>query len=166
MKHSALRHRALAIASGALVASLHCAAAGDHAHGRLTLDIDGKTRSAELAHVYFVVGPDAFDPSRTTRQLVFSVDDLGASIEACADIDCATVLGGDGLVLALDASGRTRFHARMRPTQSGGFLPDGALKLSADAQDHVAGTLTLDSMGVKTAIEFDATLRKAFAPSP
>ena len=43
-----------------------------------------------------------------------------------------------------------------------GSVDSGGLVLRADTADRLAGTLTIADSGVKTTIEFDATLLKAF----
>lgn len=149
----------------ALAAPAFAAAAGsDHAEGTLTVQAEAKPLKMELKHAYYVSGPDTFEPGKMTRRVVFAGDDLAATIRACADVGCATAPPGDGLMLELDDAGSPRYWAHVQPMQYSGSVDSGGLVLKADTPDRLAGTLTIANSGVKTTIEFDATLLKTFAP--
>jgi hypothetical protein len=155
----------IAAALAALVAPAFAAAAGsDHAKGTLTVQAEAKPLQMELKHAYYVSGPDTFEAGKMTRRVVFAGDDLAATIRACADVGCATAPPGDGLMLELDDAAPSRYWAHVRPMQYSGSVDSGGLVLKTDTADRLAGTLTIADAGVKTTIEFDATLLKTFAP--
>lgn len=146
----------------ALASPMLFAAGGDRAQGTLTVQAEDKPLQMQLGHAYYVSGPDTFEADRMTRRLVFSADDLAATIRACPDVRCATIPSSDGLVLELDDAGSPRYWAHVRPMQYSGSVDSGGLVLRADTADRLAGTLTIADSGVKTTIDFDATLLKAF----
>jgi hypothetical protein len=147
----------------ALCAPALSAAGADRAHGTLTVQAEDKPLSVQLKHAYYVSGPDTFEADKTTRRLVFTVDDPGATLAACIDIRCATAPSGDGLVVELDDAASPHYWAHVVPMQYSGSVDGSGLVLRTDSADRLAGTLTIDNTGVKTRIEFDASLLGTFA---
>jgi hypothetical protein len=141
------------------------AAGADSAHGTLVVQAEDKPLSVELKHAYVVIGPDTFEANKTTRRLVFAADDLRATIEACKDVGCATMISNDGLVLDLDDATSPRYWAHVQPMQYSGSVDSGGFTLRTDKPERLAGTLKIENSGVTAKIEFDAPLVKTFAPT-
>ncbi len=140
-------------------------AAGGTAKGSLTYN--AKTGAITIAptHAYLVKGPDAIEPGKTIRKLIFSTADLGARIASCATMSCTDADLGEGMTVDLDAGPRLNYWVVLngQRVQYSGTAPTSALKLTADTQERLAGTLALDGAGAgpQAAIEFDAPLVKA-----
>ncbi|WP_395684036.1 hypothetical protein [Dokdonella sp.] len=163
MIHYAIPCFALAVLTSLVAPTSQATSSGDRAQGTLVVQAEDKPLHVDLKHAYLVIGPDAFEPNKTTRRLVFAADDLRAAIEACKEIRCATMISNDGLVLDLDDAG-PRYWAHVQPMQYSGSLDARGLVLRTDSPDRLAGTLMVDNSGVTTTIEFDAPLVKSFGP--
>jgi len=165
-RHSIPSHVSLLTTLLLAGAAFHALAA-DSAKGTLKMTSEGKPVSEEITHVYYITGPDSFAPEQTTRRLIFATTDTTAAIAACADARCAMSSIGNGITVELEAeTPMARWWAHIRPTQQSGMGNRSIVSLTTDTPERVAGTLKIDSLGVKATITFDAELAKAFGPSP
>ncbi len=135
------------------------------AKGTLSITVDGPPSRVEIAHAYLVTGGDSLAPTKVTRRLIFTATDVSRVIKACADADCAMYSIEEGMWIQLDDPTTLSWHAHIKSNQVGGMTSRSGLVLTTDKPDHLAGTITLDTMGVKTRIEFDAPLVKQ-SPAP
>ena len=124
-------------------------------------------RNATIAHAWLVVGPDAVDPRKTIRRVVFSATDLGAKLKACARMGCSDGGVEEGMTIDLDAGPRINYWVALngQRLQYSGTVPTNALAATANDAKRVAGRLSFDqsgSGGSKVDIQFDAPLAKAF----
>ena len=157
-----LRHSicALACALACVFVSPACA---EPAKGTIALG----TRTAALQHAWLVVGPDAVDPRKTIRRVVFSTTDIGAKLKGCAKMSCTDGSVDDGMTIDLDAGPRINYWVALngQRVQHSGTLDPKALGASASDAKRVAGKLAFDqsaSGGAKVDVQFDAPLAKAF----
>ena len=146
---------------------LACAAvpaiAADSAKGSVEVTSEGKPISISINYVYYITGPDSFAPKQRTRRLIFTTDDARAAIDACATASCAMSSIGDGMTVELEAdTSMARWWVHVPSFQQSGMGNASMLSLSTDQPERVAGTLTINSLGVETKIDFDAGLVKAF----
>ncbi|MFZ2235573.1 MAG: hypothetical protein WBP11_10590 [Dokdonella sp.] len=124
---------------------------------------ENKAISTAINHVYYITGPDTFAPKQTTRRLIFAADDTRAAIDACDTASCAMSSIGDGMTVELEAdTPMARWWVHLPQAQQSGMGNASMLSLSTDTPERVAGTLTINSLGVETKIDFDAGLVKAF----
>jgi len=147
------------------VPSFAAQAASDSAQGALVVQAQEKPLSVDLKYAYFLIGPDLFEANKTTRRVVFSADDLRATIEACTEVRCATLISNDGLVLELDDAGSASYWAHVQSTQYTSSVDAAGLVLRIDKPDRLAGTLKIDDSGVTARITFDATRVRTFGPA-
>ena len=139
------------------------AIAADTANGTLKMTSEGKPVSIEMNHVYYITGPDSFEPTQSTRRLIFTTEDARAGIDSCETASCAMTSIGDGMTVELEAdSPMARWWVHVPPTQQSGMGNASILSLSTDTPERVAGTLTIDSLGIDTTITFDVGLVEAF----
>lgn len=155
------------VAKALCTLSLACAAvptlAADTAKGSLKMTAEGKPVSIAINHVYYITGPDSFAPTRTTRRLIFSTKDTRTAIDACDNARCAMSAIGDGMTVELEAdTPMARWWVHLPRAQQSGMGNASMLALSTDTPERVAGTLTINSLGVETNIAFDAGLIHAF----
>ena len=148
---------------GALACALALPVQAEPAKGTVALG----ARSATIQHAWLVVGPDAVDPKKTIRRVVFSVTDIGAKLKACAKMSCTTGSVEDGMTIDLDAGPRIHYWVALngQRVQHSGTLVPTALAASASDAKRVAGKLAFDqasSGGAKVDVSFDAPLAKAF----
>jgi hypothetical protein len=146
----------------ALAIALAVPAHAEPAKGTLALG----TRTASLAHAWLVVGPDAVDPKRTIRRVVFSATDIGAKLKACATMSCTDGSVGDGMTVDLDGGPRINYWVALngQRVQHSGTVDPKALSSPGDDK-RVAGRLAFDqsgSGGAKVDVAFDAPLAKRF----
>ncbi|MGA8278216.1 MAG: hypothetical protein WB784_08485 [Rhodanobacteraceae bacterium] len=142
------------------------AADANSANGTLTIQSAHKPFKIDLMHAYYIIGPDPYEAGKTIRSIVFTAADQRAAIEACKDTRCVGSLTFDFLRLDLGDDPRlVSWAARIDPASFSGGVAGSALKLGTDSADRLAGTLTMDAAGTKTAgtIKFDASLVKTFA---
>lgn len=152
------------VAAAALLASgaLAAAGAGGSAKGQLTLQGENGPLTAAITHVYLVNGPATFDMTKIAHHIVFSTKDESATIAACEDVRCATLLGGDGITVEVSAGAAPGWWAHVKPVQYSAIDDAGSLKLGTDTEKRLAGTFTIDRTNVSTEIQFDVPLTKAF----
>jgi len=148
---------------GALACALAFPAHAEPAKGTVAVG----TRSASLQHAWLVVGPDAVDPKKTIRRVVFSATDIGAKLKACAKMSCTDGSVDDGMTIDLDAGPRINYWVALngQRVQHSGTLEPKALASSASDARRVAGKLAFDQSGAggaKVDVQFDAPLAKAF----
>jgi len=125
------------------------------------------TRTAAIQHAWLVVGPDAVDPKKTIRRVVFSATDIGAKIKACAKMGCTDGSVDEGMTIDLDNGPRINYWVALngQRVQHSGTLEPKALAATANDAKRVAGKLAFDqsgSGGAKVDVQFDAPLAKAF----
>lgn len=124
-------------------------------------------RTATIRHAWLVVGPDAVEPKKTIRQVVLSADDLGAKLQACARMGCASGLVGDGMTIDFDAGPRLNYWVSLngQRVQYSGTEPASSFAATANDGKRIAGRLAIDktaSGGPKLDVTFDAPLAKTF----
>ncbi len=144
--------------------SFAIAAGSSTAEGILTIEQTGKPLSVKLTHVYYSVGPDRFDASKQIRSIAFTPSDQLATIEACADLRCASLASVDGFRIELTEEGMVNWWAHIPPMQYASS-DSSALNLDVDTSERVAGTFKLKADKVTVIVNFDVTLTKAFAQS-
>jgi len=125
------------------------------------------TRTAALQHAWLVVGPDAVDPKKTIRRVVFSATDIGAKLKACAKMSCTDGSVEEGMTIDLDSGPRINYWVALngQRVQHSGTLEPKVLGATANDAKRVAGKLAFDqsgSGGAKVDVQFDAPLAKAF----
>lgn len=120
-----------------------------------------------VANVYLVKGPDAVS-GKTIRQLIFTSADVGAKLQACASMMCASNVP-EGMIVDFDVSPRLNYWVvgnGQKIQYSGTAKPNETLKVTADTAQRLAGTLTIDDGavgGAKVNVKFDATVVKQFS---
>lgn len=121
-----------------------------------------------VANIYMVKGPDAVS-GKTIRQLIFTSADVGAKLQACASMVCASGNVTEGMTVDFDVGPRLNYWVvgnGQKVQYSGTAKPDETLKLTADTADRLAGTLTIDdgaTGGAKVSVRFDATTVKQYS---
>ena len=163
-----LRGRLSALVFIAAAALLSAAAHADPASG--TIDYRSKAGAVvvTVANVYLVTGPDAVS-RKTIRELIFTSADIGAKLQACATMSCASGIVTEGMTVDFDVSPRLNYWVvgnGQKIQYSGTAKPDATLKLTADTAQRLAGTLTIDDGamgGAKVNVTFDATVFKQFS---
>ena len=121
-----------------------------------------------VANVYMVNGPDAVS-GKTIRQLIFTSADVGAKLQACASMMCASGNVTEGMTVDFDVGPRLNYWVvgnGQKVQYSGTAKPDETLKLTSDTAERLAGTLTIDDGamgGAKVNVKFDATTVKQFS---
>lgn len=161
--HTSFRLFALAVFCVSTVA-VAFAAGTSTAEGTLTVKGSSNPLSVKLAHAYYFVGPDAFDKTKTIRNIVFTASDKQKTIEACTNTSCADLSSVDGLEIGLTESGNVKWWAHIAPMQYASS-DISALTLDVDTPKHVAGTFKLGGSAdanVTVSVKFDATLIKTF----
>ena len=148
---------------GALACALALPGHAEPAKGTVALG----TRSATLQHAWLVVGPDAVDPKKTIRRVVFSATDIGAKLKACAKMSCTDGSVDDGMTIDLDAGPRINYWVALngQRVQHSGTLEPRFLAANPSDAKRVAGKLAFDQSGAggaKVDVQFDAPLAKAF----
>lgn len=142
-----------------LVVSMPALAADGTAKGTVVY----KGNTAAIKHVWLVQGPDAVDPKKTIRRLVFSAADIGAKVKACKKMSCLDSDLDDGVTVDLDAGPRLNYWVALKgqKIQYSGTAKPETLKASANTPEKVAGKLAIDDTaagGGKIDIDFDAPL--------
>ena len=143
----------------ALAAALPALAADGTAKGTVVY----KDNTAAIKHVWLVKGPDAVDPKKTIRHLIFSAADIGAKVKACKTMSCVDSDLNDGVTVDLDAGPRLNYWVVLKgqKIQYSGTAKPETLTASANTPAKVAGKLAIDDSkagGGKIDIEFDAPL--------
>src|SRR5262245_48995736 len=127
----------------------------------------GKTAEhrATINHVYLVKGPDTIEPKKIGRVLIFSADDLGEKLRACATVSCAEQLVTEGFTIGFDTTPFLKFWMALEKgkVQTSGPANAKAFTPTVDTPERLAGTLRFDSFGAKVDVQFDAALLKTFA---
>jgi len=143
------------------------AAHADPASGTINYQSKAGPLVVNVANVYLVQGPDAAS-GKTIRQLIFTSADIGAKLQACASMTCASGNVAEGMTVDFDAGPRLNYWVvgnGQKVQYSGSVRPDESLKLTTDTAQRLAGTLTIDDGamgGAKASVKFDATLTKQF----
>jgi hypothetical protein len=160
-----MRRSGLSTGSIGIIAllSLCAPASADSAKGTI---VNGK-RSATIQYVYLVKGPDAVDPSKLIRELVFSPVDFGAKIQACKSMSCVSGALGDGMTVDLPGDERLNYWVVMngQRMQYSGTAERSALETSVDQPERISGRLRIDDAsagGPVVDVTFDAALVKEF----
>jgi hypothetical protein len=149
----------------AMAVACHAAAAGGTAKGTLTYKSKSGVITMTPKFAYLVKGPDAVDPGKVIRHLIFSPTDLGAKIEACTTMSCTDSGLGSGLTVDLDAGPRLNYWVVLNDqrVQYSGTEPPAALSLTTNTPARLAGKLVFDGAamgGPQVDIEFDVPLMK------
>jgi hypothetical protein len=161
----AIRIAAAALAAAACLTAPAVLAAGGTAKGTLTYKAKSGPITIAPKFAYLVKGPDGVETSKTIRKLIFTTVDSGARIEACTTMSCTESGLSEGMTVDLDGGPRLNYWVVLngQRVQYSGTEPPGALKLTTDTPQRLAGTLTMDGAragGPQVAIEFDTPLVK------
>jgi hypothetical protein len=106
---------------------------------------------------------------KTIRQLIFTSADVGAKLQTCASMMCASGNVTEGMTVDFDVGPRLNYWVvgnGQKVQYSGTAKPDETLKLTADTAERLAGTLTIDDSaagGAKVNVKFDAKTVKQFS---
>ena len=140
--------------------------AGIENEAKGTLKYEGKSGpvTVTVKHAYLFKGPDMVS-GRTMRRLVLSTEDISAKLAACGSMMCSDGGISEGMTVDFDAGPRLNywFVANGQLIQYSGTADPASAKLSTDAPDRLAGTLSLDGRqagGPLVQVEFDARLVK------
>ena len=142
-------------------------AAADPASGTIDYRSNAGPIVVNVTNVYMVKGPDELS-GKTIRQLIFTADDVDATLQHCSSMTCAGGNVMEGMTVDFDVGPRLNYWVAgngQRVQYSGTVKPDESLKLTADTPGHLAGTLTIDDSaagGPKVNIRFDAKTIKQF----
>ena len=156
-----------AIALVAAAAFFPAPATADPASGTINYQSKAGPIAINVANVYMVKGPDAVS-GKTIRQLIFTTADIGAKLQACASMMCASGNVTEGMTVDFDVGPRLNYWVAgngQKIQYSGTAKPDETLKLTADTAERLAGTLTIDDGamgGAKVNVKFDAKAVKQF----
>src|ERR1700704_1263660 len=130
----------------AAAAFFPAAAAAEPASGTINYQSKAGPIVINVANVYMVNGPDAVN-GKTIRQLIFTSADVGAKLQACASMMCASGNVTEGMTVDFDVGPRLNYWVvgnGQKIQYSGTAKPDETLKLIANTAERVAGTLTID----------------------
>ena len=164
---SRLAMQTLALALGATAALVPATASADAASGTINYQSKAGPLAINAANVYLVKGPDAVS-GKTIRQLIFTSADIGAKLQACATMSCASGSVTEGMTVDFDAGPRLNYWVvgnGQKIQYSGTARPDATLKLTADTAQRLAGTLAIDDSaagGAKVNVKFDAPVAKQY----
>jgi hypothetical protein len=156
-----------AIALVAAAAFFPAAVTADPASGTINYQSKAGPIAINVANVYLVKGPDAVS-GKTIRQLIFTSADVGAKLQACASMMCASGNVTEGMTVDFDVGPRLNYWVvgnGQKIQYSGTAKPDETLKLIADTAERLAGTLTIDDGamgGANVNVKFDAIAVKRF----
>ncbi len=167
MKTIRVVRTALTGLAGLIAVAVACnvAAAGGTAKGTLTYKSKSGVITMTPKFAYLVKGPDAVEPGRIIRHLIFSPTDLGAKIEACTTMSCTDSGLGSGLTVDLDVGPRLNYWVVLNDqrVQFSGTEQPAALFLTTNTPERLAGKLVFDGAamgGPQVDIEFDVPLMK------
>jgi hypothetical protein len=167
-RHSRLAMAAPALTLAAVAALFPAAAHADPASGTINYQSKAGAVVVNVANVYLVKGPDAVS-GKTIRQLIFTSADVGAKLQACASMMCASGNVTEGMTVDFDAGPRLNYWVvgnGQKIQYSGTAKPNETLKVTADTVQRLAGTLTIDDGamgGAKVNVSFDAMVVKQFS---
>jgi len=159
---------ALGIVAAVVSPLLSQPAAAGPASGTISYQSKSGPIVIKVANVYLVKGPDAVS-GKTIRQLVFASADIGATLQGCATISCVSGQLTEGMTVDFDAGPRLNYWVvanGQKIQYSGTAKPDETAKLTANAADNLAGTLSIDDSkagGAKVDVNFDAKTVKQFS---
>ena len=152
----------------AAAAFFPAAATAEPASGTINYQSKAGPIVINVANVYMVNGPDAVS-GKTIRQLIFTSADVGAKLQACASMMCASGNVTEGMTVDFDVGPRLNYWVvgnGQKIQYSGTAKPDETLKLIANTAERLAGTLTIDDGamgGALVNVKFDATTVKQFS---
>jgi hypothetical protein len=138
-------------------------AADNQAKGTLTY----QTYSVTLKYAWLVKGPYERDPGKTIRRLILSANDIGAKLQACKTMSCASGQVTEGMTVDFDTPPRLDYWVAVNSQKvqySYGAMPEAFVARANDA-GHLAGQLIIDDVaagGPKVDAEFDVTVFKEF----
>lgn len=167
MKTMQVVRTTLAGVAGLIAVAVACnaAAAGGTAKGTLTYKSKSGVITMSPKFAYLVKGPDAVEPGKVIRHLIFSPTDLGAKIEACTTMSCTDSGLGNGLTVDLDAGPRLNYWVVLNDqrVQYSGTEQPAALALTTNTPARLVGKLVFDGAamgGPQVDIDFDVPLMK------
>ncbi|MBC7892401.1 MAG: hypothetical protein H7Y12_09325 [Sphingobacteriaceae bacterium] len=139
----------------------------DEVTGTLTYQSAGKTYTLAIRHVSFVKGPDAVEPTKRIRRLIFSNTDFSATLKASPTLAKADGKLTEALEVDLDAGSRLNYWLVLNDqrVQYSGTEKLAALTLRTDTPTRLAGTLRFDGTpagGPQVDVTFEASLLKEF----
>ncbi|HSV52055.1 MAG TPA: hypothetical protein VLJ57_08060 [Burkholderiaceae bacterium] len=152
---------AVAVLWGLGTLSAHAA---DNASGTVTY----KARSATFKYAYLIKGPDAVDPKVTIRELILTANDIGAKLNACKTMSCASGLVEEGMTVDFGAGPRLNYWLALnnQMVQYSGTAVPAVFTAKQNDAARLAGTLRIDAAaagGPRVDVEFDVGLTKEFA---
>ncbi len=156
------------LAVAAAAAFFSAGAVAEPASGTINYQSKAGALAINAANVYLVKGPDAVS-GKTVRQLIFTSADIGAKLQACATMSCASGSVTEGMTVDFDVGPRLNYWVvgnGQKIQYSGTARPEETLKLSADTAQRLAGTLAIDDSaagGPKANVKFDASVVKQYA---
>lgn len=156
----------LAVTGAAAV--LSAAAVAEPAAGTIAYQAKTGAVAVKVAKVYLVTGPDAVG-GKTIRELIFTAADIGARLQACASLMCASGIVSEGMTVDFDAGPRLNYWVvgnGQMIQYSGTVKPETALTATVDTAQRLAGTLRFDDSGhggARVDVTFDATVVKQFS---
>ena len=157
------------LASATLAAAVFfpAAATADPASGTINYQSKAGPIVINVANVYMVNGPDAVN-GKTIRQLIFTSADVGAKLQACASMMCASGNVTEGMTVDFDVGPRLNYWVvgNGQKIQYSGTAKPETVTLTADTPERLAGTLTIDDSaagGAKVNVKFDAKTAKQFS---
>ena len=155
------------LALAATAALFSAAALADPASGTINYQSKAGALAFNASNVYLVKGPDTVS-GKTIRQLIFTSADIGAKLQACTTMSCASGSVTEGMTVDFDVGPRLNYWVvgnGQKIQYSGTARPDEALKLTADTAQRLAGTLAIDdsaASGPKINVKFDALVVKQY----
>lgn len=138
----------------------------DVGKGKLAYKTGSKSFDMNIKSAYFIAGPDGFDSGKKIRRLIFTTNTLDDKIKSCGAMNCVDQYI-EGMQVDLDAAPRLLYWISLNNqlVQYSGTAQTEFMTLTADTQDHLAGTLKFDqsaSGGPVVDVTFDAKLVKTF----
>lgn len=152
----------------AVAGALFSAAVGaETASGTINYQSKAGALAINAANVYLIKGPDAIS-GKMIRELIFSPADIGAKLQACATMSCASGSVTEGMTIDFDVGPRLNYWVvgnGQKIQYSGTAKPEATLKLTTDTAQRLAGTLVIDDStagGAKVNVKFDAPVVKQY----
>jgi hypothetical protein len=138
----------------------------ENASGTLIYKSSKKVFNVPVKFAHFMTGPDAFDPKKKIRRLVFTGKDLEAKIKSCDAMNCPDT-SIEGIQIDLDAAPRLLYWVNLDNglVQYSGTAANEILTLTTESTSRLAGTIKLDASaggGPALVVKFDASLLKNF----
>ena len=132
------------------------AVGAEPASGTINYQSKAGALAINAANVYLIKGPDPVSGA-TIRELIFSPTDIGAKLQACTTMSCASGSVTEGMTIDFDVGPRLNYWVvgnGQKIQYSGTAKPEATLKLTADTAQRLAA---------KVNVKFDAPVVKQYA---